>query len=257
MIAEKVEEIKEILSWDIPDERKHFIKCIGWNSEKITEEEYVMLLLNTEETFCFEAEIDESALMCFFKAEREFTEEEAEEEDKLFDEKHALIKEIENTEEEYEKVYMDQLDPVDGLFHCEVVSHGLAAYSGGDPIEKLQKIMEGIEVGYMQLCAAHKSQKIGAVGVYLMGHVHCVSNVDLYSEKENNGVKSRFILEDNLDKLIYTKEEIDLTKWSHMEYIVTPRKICGIWYKEETKEDIIVELQNIAKDLGVKLYKVK
>lgn len=257
MKTEEIKEIKEILTWAIPAERKHFLKEVGWNSKKITEDEFKRLLTEEEETFCFEAELDESSLMCFFKAEREFTEEEVAEEDKLFDEKYALIEEIENTEEEYEKVYMDQLDPVDGLFHCEVVSHGLAAYSDGDPIEKLQKIMEGIEVGYMQLCAAHKSQKIGAVGVYLMGHVHCVSNVDLYSEKENNGIKSRFILEDNLDKLIYTKEEIDLTKWSHMEYIVTPKKIVGIWYKEEIDKIILKQLKEIAAKLKIKIYKVK
>ena len=73
MITEKIEEIKEILSWNIPAERKYFLKEVGWNSEKITEDEFKRLLTE-EETFCFEAELYESTLMCFFKAEREFTE---------------------------------------------------------------------------------------------------------------------------------------------------------------------------------------
>ena len=100
MKTEEIKEIKEILTWAIPAERKHFLKEVGWNSKKITEDEFKRLLTE-EETFCFEAELDESSLMCFFKAEREFTEEEAAEEDKLFDEKYALIEEIENTEEKY------------------------------------------------------------------------------------------------------------------------------------------------------------
>ena len=232
---ENIEKIKELLEDNL--KKQYFLKISSeLLMENIDKEEYVRLMEEEKDSFIFNYIIDEKGY--FFKAQEK------------------NIEEDEEDEEDEEIYYMDELEPVDRLFHCEVVSHGLDAFRGGDPIAKLQKIINNIHInGIMEICAAHKSQHIGPVGVYVMGFVHCVSNFDLYSEYCKSEI--RYITEDNLDKLIYTKEEIDLSQHSHMEYIVTPRKICGIWYKEEVSKDLLLKLQKIAAKLKIKIYKVK
>lgn len=259
MKTNDIKEIKEILSWKIPRNKQHFVEIVGYDINKITKEKFVNIL-KTEEKFSFECEIDEHELMCYFKAEREHTEDEIKEIEAKEEAAEEAAK-LEAIEKAAEKVYMDELNPVDSLFHCEVVSHGVAAFNGKHTKEEiitgLKDIIECCGIEMMQLCASHKTQHIGAVGIYVMGYVHCVSNFDLWSHRSYDGGKSRYIDVDCLDKLIYTKEDIDLTKWSHMEYILTPRKIVGLWYKEEVSEALLQELNEIAKDLGIKMYKVK
>lgn len=147
-------------------------------------------------------------------------------------------------------VYASELDKPDCIFNTMVLSHGLNAYNGKNTINNLKKIIDGKD---MEICCAHKYQHIGPVGIYVMGEVHCVSNTDLHSIKGEKGRAFRMWYAE----LINSPAEIDFSAWSHMEYIITPRKIVGLWYKEGISEDLLQELQEITRRLNLKVYKVK
>lgn len=157
--------------------------------------------------------------------------------------------------------YVKDLPSPDSLFNCEIVSHGLAAYiekrGDGDVqiVQNLRNILRNNRA--MEICAAHKSQHIGPAGIYVMGDVKFVSNIDLCSAYDKTG--SRYIYRHYWRvEGVFAKTQIDLSKHSHMEYIVTPKKICGIWVKEgEVSKDLLLKLQEIANKQKIKLYKVK
>ena len=123
-------------------------------------------------------------------------------------------------------------------------------------VQNLRNILRSINYSTMEICAAHKSQHIGPVGVYVMGDMKFVSNIDLCSAYD---AKGRYIYRHYWRiEGIFAKTQIDLSKHSHMEYIVTPHKICGIWVKkEETSKDLLLKLKEIAAKLKIKIYKVK
>ena len=135
------------------------------------------------------------------------------------------------------RVYADSMPPVDSLFHNEIWSHGLAAYAGGctkEEIEsKLQKINESIADNEpISICCAHKKQHIGEAGIYVRGNCQCVSNIDLASQLDSNGRRYYDSFSFRAEGIIYTKDKMDFTKWSHMEIILQPKEIVGIWVKE-------------------------
>ena len=157
--------------------------------------------------------------------------------------------------------YVKDLPSPDRLFNCEIVSHGLAAYTEnrGDVqiVQNLRSIRNSIRNNSsMEICAAHKSQHIGPAGIYVMGDVKFVSNIDLCSAYDGVG---RYVYRHYWRTAgVFSKAQIDLGRHSHMEYIVTPKKICGIWYKEEeVSKDLLLKLEEIARAIKVNLYKVK
>ena len=156
--------------------------------------------------------------------------------------------------------YVKDLPSPDRLFNCEIVSHGLAAYTQkkGDVqiVQNLRNILRSINYSTMEICAAHKSQHIGTVGIYVMGDMKFVSNIDLCSAYDRVG---RYVYRHYWRIAgVFSKAQIDLGRHSHMEYIVTPKKICGIWVNEgEVSKDLLLKLQEIANKQKIKLYKVK
>lgn len=157
--------------------------------------------------------------------------------------------------------YVKDLPSPDRLFNCEIVSHGLAAYTQkkkGDVqiVQNLRNILRSINYSTMEICAAHKSQHIGPVGIYVMGDMKFVSNIDLCSAYDGVG---RYVYRHYWRIAgVFSKTQINLCRHSHMEYIVTPKKICGIWYKEgEVSKDLLLKLEEIARAIKVNLYKVK
>lgn len=153
--------------------------------------------------------------------------------------------------------YVKDLPSPDRLFNCEIVSHGLAAYieKRGD-VQIVQNLRNILRNNRAEICAAHKSQHIGPAGIYVMGDVKFVSNIDLCSAYDKTG---RYIYRHYWRvEGVFAKTQIDLSKHNHMEYIVIPKKICGIWIKEgEVSKDLLLKLQEIANKLKIKIYKVK
>lgn len=152
--------------------------------------------------------------------------------------------------------YVKDLPSPDRLFNCEIVSHGLAAYKKGGDVQIVQNLRNILRnIANMEICAAHKSQHIGPAGIYVMGDMKFVSNIDLCSSYD---AKGRYIYRHYWQVAgVFAKHQINLSKWSHMEYIVIPKKICGIWYKEEVSKDLLLKLEEIARAIKVNLYKVK
>ena len=78
--------------------------------------------------------------------------------------------------------YIKDLPSPDRLFNCEIVSHGLAAYTqkkgGVQIVQNLRNILRSINYSTMEICAAHKSQHIGTVGLSVLGDVKFVSNIE-------------------------------------------------------------------------------
>ena len=72
---------------------------------------------------------------------------------------------------------------VDALFHNEILSHGLATgFSGNVNCEELIDRLVDLQQNRntWTICASHKSQCIGPVGIYVRGFNHYVSNVVLF-----------------------------------------------------------------------------
>ena len=147
---------------------------------------------------------------------------------------------------------------VDNLFDDYVWSHGLATgYSGHCDAEEITDRLVDLDLHHeWQICCSHKTQKIGAIGVYIMGHAQYVSNIDLSSHMDKQGNRvfnpSGFRA---VNGLITSPEEIDLSDWDHNEVILTKHRIVGVWIKEWALKDPKMQklwdyLVPIAKDNG-------
>lgn len=140
-------------------------------------------------------------------------------------------------EKEDAKLFVEDMPPIDNLFDNEIVSHGLAAYRGSQNEDTIlaayKNISDAMAAGTdIAICCSNKAQRIGPVGIYVRGHVYCASNIDLYSEREGD---SRYVDTRSWryqQGIIYSKDQIDLTRWIHNEYIVNPREIIGFWMKD-------------------------
>lgn len=140
-------------------------------------------------------------------------------------------------EKEAAKLFVEDMPPIDNLFDNEIVSHGLAAYRGNQNEDTImnafRNISDAMAAGTdIAICCSNKTQRIGPVGIYVRGHVYCASNIDLYSEREGG---SRYVDTRSWryqQGIISSKDEIDLTRWDHNEYIVNPREIIGFWMKD-------------------------
>lgn len=128
---------------------------------------------------------------------------------------------------------------VDSLFNCQVLSHGVnTGFSGWNSDDEIINRMANLAQNpEWQICCAHKSQLIGDIGVYVMGHNTYVSNDDLYSSV--NGFGDRVFEEYKRRHLITSPEEINLKIYDHTEHLVRDFKIVGIWIKEYKAKDSV------------------
>ena len=146
---------------------------------------------------------------------------------------------------------------VDSLFDCMVWAHGFSTGFSGrcDTEEIIDRLVNLYSHHEWQICCSHKSQRIGSIGAYVMGHAQYVSNIDLYSYIDERGYRV-FDLDDwRSDGLINSPEEISLDSWDHNEVIVAQHRIVGIWIKEWALKDPNLKklwdyLVPIAKDNG-------
>lgn len=140
-------------------------------------------------------------------------------------------------EKEEAKLFVEDMPPIDALFNNEIVSHGLAAYRGSQNEDTIMNAYKNIFDAMaadtdIAICCSNKAQRIGPVGIYVRGHVYCASNIDLYSEREGG---SRYVDTRSWryqQGIISSKDEIDLTRWDHTEYIVNPKEVIGFWMKD-------------------------
>lgn len=118
--------------------------------------------------------------------------------------------------------------------------HGLAAYSGGNALDKARAILNNPQ---MELCCSFEDQQIGPIGLYITGDCKVASNIDLASRIYN---EARYYDSDSWRSkaLISSPEEIDESQWDHGEGIITNIKIPGFWvkawYLNDPESEIII-----------------
>lgn len=149
----------------------------------------------------------------------------------------------------------------DDLLQLSVYATGLAAFRGHRTTEEIKDdIINWIENyhTFSDICCAWKDQTIGPVGLYVRGQVNLASNIDLWSWRDDAGVRHFDPKGERAeDGIIARKEELDFTLHSHCEFFVVPEKICGFWVTENFAErhpEFTEWLRLQAEKLGVKVY---
>lgn len=158
-------------------------------------------------------------------------------------------------------VYVEDLKPYDRAFDLMVWSHGVNAFNRAKSSNEIRsRILSVSMFEDIEICCSHKTQRIGDVGVFVKGEVVCVSNIDLWSKIDQRSGK-RFVLKDcyRNSGIIRHFSQYSTDKWSHTEVVVKPRKVCGIWAKENFLNNFYnaMMLDEVARKLGVKVIKVK
>lgn len=136
-------------------------------------------------------------------------------------------------------------------------THGLAAFrvktwynSFSELRERVEEVLNGGLLN-VELACAHATQYCGKFGVYLRGEVKAVSNVDLWSEINAEGLRV-FNYDEKKYDLIVNEEEIDFSLWDHMEAVVSPSAVTGWWIKEEFyNSEMGGELVEFLKNKGI------
>ena len=127
-------------------------------------------------------------------------------------------------------------------------AHGLDAFTEECPSVNGAGVAEHPEY---QICCAHKMKPVGNIGFYIKGKVLCASNHDLHSAiNEQTGEREfRFDID---REMIYTKEEIDIDKYGHMEIILQDTRIEGIWVRDMFKYQYSYEVEELLAATGLK-----
>lgn len=130
----------------------------------------------------------------------------------------------------------------DALFNTMVVSHGLATgYGTAEKKFKLNSIENAVDkllgVHEGEICCSHKSQRIGAFGVYCQGRNTLVSNRDVWSRLNDAGERV-FCIDKYEDYIVLDREDYRLDLWDHTEHFVIPERIVGFWVKDWALESI-------------------
>ena len=107
-------------------------------------------------------------------------------------------------------------------------NHGLLAFNNGDPVKNLASLLNHSE---WEICCSFDEQYIGPVGISVTGEAKVVSNMDLFSEIEDEG---RYFdtTSYRANYLINSPEEIDRSVCDHGEAIVTNIEVTKVWVKE-------------------------
>lgn len=132
-------------------------------------------------------------------------------------------------------------------------AHGLDAFTEECPSINGAGVAEHPEY---QICCAHKNKPIGNIGFYVKGKVLCASNHDLHSaiNEETGEREFRFDID---REMIYTKEEIDIDKYGHMEIILQDTRIEGIWVRDVFKVQYSYEVEELLAATGLRPEDVK
>lgn len=183
-------------------------------------------------------------------------------------------------EKRYQEIEREQqrlaAKPHDSLLDKTIWSHGLSAFSRCTETEAITRLLDITNHKEWEICCAHKSQRIGPIGVYVKGNVIMAFNKDALS-KIGHDNKRYYIDEFNMydegyvdycsiateedrdyyenlfsKKPIKTKDEFIVSD-DHNEIIISSTKIVGIWIND--KAYCTQELINIANTLNIKIYK--
>ena len=124
-------------------------------------------------------------------------------------------------------------------------NHGLLAFNNGDPVKNLASLLNHSE---WEICCSFDGQYIGPVGISVTGETKIASNMDLFSEIEDEG-RCFDTTSYRANYLINTPDDIDTTICHHGEGIVTNIEVTKVWVKEywyEENAHIVDELCEIA-----------
>ena len=132
-------------------------------------------------------------------------------------------------------------------------AHGLDAFTEECPSINGAKLNDNPE---FQICCAHQMKPVGNIGFYVKGKVLCASNHDLNSaiNEETGEREFRFDID---REMIYTKEEIDIDKYGHMEIILQDTRIEGIWVRDMFKYQYSYEVEELLAATGLRPEDVK
>ena len=102
------------------------------------------------------------------------------------------------------------------------------AFNNGNPVSNLSSLLKHTE---WEICCSFDEQYIGPVGISVTGEAKVVSNMDLFSEIEDEG---RYFdtTSYRANYLINSPEEIDRSVCDHGEAIVTNIEVTKVWVKE-------------------------
>lgn len=165
----------------------------------------------------------------------------------------------------------DSVEPVDNLFHSMVLSHGVATgYGNNTSLFNAQSNIEWVLDNLnsdAEICCSNKKQCLGPVGIYIQGFNRVVSNMDIYSYVNENGIREWENSVRSSNGLISRIEEYFPDVWEehlrqHAEHIVCPRKIRGLWIKDWAVKDSSYDeihnyMESLSAQLGIKLYVIK
>lgn len=107
-------------------------------------------------------------------------------------------------------------------------NHGLLAFNNGDPVKNLASLLNHSE---WEICCSFDGQYIGPVGISVIGETKIASNMDLFSEIEDEG-RCFDTTSYRANYLINSPEEIDRSVCHHGEGIVTNIEVTKVWVKE-------------------------
>lgn len=132
-------------------------------------------------------------------------------------------------------------------------AHGLDAFTEECPSINGNGVVQHPEY---QICCAHQMKPVGNIGFYIKGKVLCASNHDLNSaiNEETGEREFRFDID---REMIYTKEEIDIDKYGHMEIILQDTRIEGIWVRDMFKYQYSYEVEELLAATGLRPEDVK
>lgn len=161
----------------------------------------------------------------------------------------------------YPVVYAEDFrEQTDKRFDEMLWCHGLSAFCGTkDPVENAKGVVNNSE---WEICCSHEEEPIGPFGLYVKGTVEIVSNIDLMSKIDMNGKRgmNKSASDWRMTGVISTPEEIDRSKWDHMEAIIKDTKITGMWvkrwYVDRMNDSDKEELQKIMRVINVHEYKI-
>ena len=161
-----------------------------------------------------------------------------------------------------ERGIYEEKDKVDTLFNTMILSHGVSAYNALNSADEIISRIEDVEKHHeWQICCSNKTQPIGAVGIYVMGHNHYVSNVDLCSELNEKGDRVFDIDSHRATRgIITSRGDYSLDEWDHTEHVVSKTKIKALWVKEWALKSIPSlegELQKYADEKHLRIFILK
>ena len=167
-------------------------------------------------------------------------------------EKYYGTREIIIHAKESGRVYVSELENNEA-FNGFTWTHGLAAYSAGQIVEKATDIQNNPQ---WEICCALMNQPIGPVGLYLEGDAAVVSNIDLYSGFDEKG---RYYDCETFraDGIVNSPDEIDEEEWDHCEAIVRNVRVTGIWVKDWYVEKDEATIKELEDKLGFKAVVVE